>query len=126
MALQNLPPHLRHADPKTYPDYEDELKSHLGDMTVVVTSPGPSSSGTNPLGFDFWRCAGELAGFVATTAIPVVKIIDWIRRARRIWGSIANIRYAIRSGSASRELGAEAVAVLEGVLGLGGVRKHCF
>lgn len=124
-ALDSLPEHLKNQDPASNPNYEDDLREHLGNITVL-SPPVEASEGMGTAAFNPIQCPVEVAKFAATTAFPVAKIVGWIRKARQIWGSVANIRYAIRSGQAAGEIGPEAAAVLEGVLGLGGVRKQCF
>lgn len=33
--LKSLPEHLKQADPKTYPNYEQELRRYVGDITLL-------------------------------------------------------------------------------------------
>ncbi|WP_143469478.1 hypothetical protein [Kytococcus aerolatus] len=68
----------------------------------------------------------EVAKVVATYGVPVFKVLDWIRKARKIWGGVTGIWRAIRSGPAAAEIGPEAAAVLEGILGYGSIKEHCF
>lgn len=128
--LESLPQDLKDADPRTYPGYEEALRSYLGDMTVV--QPGDQGDQVEPGDqvmrptFNFWTCASSLAAFVTTSGIPVAKIIGWIRRSRQLWGGFRGVWNTVRSGEAASEIGQEAADVLEGVLGLGGVAENCF
>lgn len=118
--LESLPRHLKLANPTTYPGYENEIRHYLGEISLVTPVESKFSNPNN------WACVASLAGFVASTAIPVFKIISWIRRARAIWGGVRGIITAIRSGAAAREIGGEAATVLGEILGIGGVAENCF
>lgn len=122
--LESLPEHLKKADPKTYPNYEQEIRQYVGDIKLLP--PTSSSPGTVNPQFNGWACASSLAGFVATTGIPVLKIIGWIKRARQLWGGVSGIWRAIRSGAAAAEIGGEAATVLGEILGVGGIVNNCF
>lgn len=124
--LDSLPATLKNADPKTYPNYEQEIGRYLGNTTVVVPSTISADLGVARPQFNVGACIASLAGFVASTGIPVFKIIGWIRRARAIWGGFRGIWTAIRSGAAIREIGGEAATVLGELLGIGGVVNNCF
>ena len=117
-ALAELPPELQEADPNTYPNYEEELKAHLSNSKS--TPPGEVSPQ-----FNFAACAAAVAPLIIEYGIPVWKVIGWIRRARQIWGGVRGIWTAIRSGAAAAEIGEDAVKVLEGILGVGGVVSAC-
>lgn len=124
--LDSLPVHLKNANPKTYPNYEQEIKRHLGNTTTVVPSTISAQLGVALPQFNVGACIASLAGFVASTGIPVFKIIGWIRSARAIWGGFRGIWTAIRSGAAIREIGGEAATVLGELLGIGGIANSCF
>lgn len=121
--LESLPEHLKEADPKTYPNYEQEIRRYIGDVTLL---PPVARPGVRAPYFNGWACAASLAGFVINTGIPVAKIIGWIRRARQLWGGISGIWRAIRSGAAASEIGGEAAKVLEDILGYGDIINNCF
>lgn len=38
-ALESLPEHLKEADPKTYPNYEQEIRRYIGDITLLPPLP---------------------------------------------------------------------------------------
>ena len=122
--LESLPEHLKEADPKTYPNYEQEIRRYLGDTTLLP--PAETSTGATIPYFNAWACAGSLAGFIINTGIPVAKIIGWIKRARQLWGSVKGVWNAIRRGEAAAKIGSEAASVLEDILGYGDVVNNCF
>lgn len=121
--LENLPDDLKNADPRTTPNFEERLNEALGGITVVqgLQPPGSLSVQTN-----WGACAVALASAIVTYGIPVAKVIKWIKEARAIWGGVSGIYWAIRSGAAAAQIGTEAVKVLEGILGIGGIRTACF
>lgn len=122
--LEGLPEWLKRADPEETPNYEKRLNRALRGRKVI-DGPGLMSSGTvRPA--SGWRCSLEVAKVIAEYGVPVFKVISWIRKARQIWGGFTGIWRAIRSGSAAAEIGPEAAAVLEGILGYGGIKEHCF
>ena len=123
--LESLPEHLKKANPKTYPNYEAEIRRYVGDTKLVTQPSVVKKPGQSPQ-FNAWACAGSLAGFVVSTGIPVTKIIGWIKKARAIWGGVRGIMTAIRSGVAATEIGGEAATVLMEILGAGGVVQNCF
>lgn len=75
--------------------------------------------------FNVAACAAAIAPLIIEYGIPVAKVVGWIRRARAIWGGVRGIWTAIRSGAAAAEIGEDAVKVLEGILGVGGVVSAC-
>ena len=124
--LESLPPHLKTANPKTYPNYEKEIRKYVGDTKLLPPTSGTKDSGTSNPQFNGWACAGSLASFVASTGIPVLKIIGWIKKARAIWGGVRGILTALRRGVVATELGGEAATVLMEIIGAQGVRDNCF
>lgn len=116
--LESLPPHLRNADPATYPNYEAELRAHIDGK------PATNSDVAQPA-FNAFACAAAIVPLIVEYGIPVGKVVGWIRRAREIWGGVRGIWAAIRSGAAAAEIGEDAVKVLEGILGVGGVVNAC-
>ena len=124
--LEQLPEHLKNADPRTYPNYLQELEAHLAGVTVIApiaTQQGPRTASPQ---FSTWGCISSLAGIVASTGFPALKIIGWIKKARALYGGIKGIIYAIRIGQAAIEIGAEAAAVLGQITGVSSVVKNCF
>ncbi|MCI1788217.1 MAG: hypothetical protein LKI58_09145 [Actinomyces sp.] len=121
--LENLPDDLKNADPRTTPNYEARLNEALGGITILqgLQPTGGLSAQTN-----WGKCAIEVAKVIVTYGIPVAKVVKWIKEARAIWGGVRGILAAIRAGDAAAKIGPEAVAVLEGILGIGGVRSACF
>ena len=65
--LESLPEHIENADPKTYPNYEEELHSETTKL----------ESGDHPiqLQVNWVSCAGEIAFFIAQYGIPAVKVV---------------------------------------------------
>ncbi|MGP5007790.1 hypothetical protein ACTXJK_12905 [Brachybacterium tyrofermentans] len=117
-ALAQLPPELQEADPSTYPHYEAELRAHLPSTQSVP--PGEVAPA-----FNLAACAAAIVPLILEYGIPVAKVVGWIRRAGAIWGGVRGIWAAIRSGAAAAEIGEDAVQVLEGILGVGGVVTAC-
>lgn len=76
--------------------------------------------------FDAAGCAKEVAILVITYGVPVLKVVQWINKARKLWGGVRGILTAIKSGGAATELGAEGAAILGAILGVEGVKKQCF
>ncbi|QRO87248.1 hypothetical protein [Kytococcus sedentarius] len=122
--LERLPAWLKRADPKETPHYEQRLNRALNGRRVI---DGPSLTSRNiarPAGG--WRCSLEVAKVIAEYGVPIFKVLAWIRKARQIWGGFTGIWRAIRSGAAAAQIGPEAAAVLEGILGYVGIKDHCF
>ena len=117
-ALAQLPPKLQEANPNTYPNYEAELRAHL--PNTQSAPPGKVAPA-----FNVAACAAAIVPLIIEYGIPVAKVVGWIRRARAIWGGVRGIWTAIRSGAAAAEIGEDAVKVLEGILGVGGVVSAC-
>lgn len=124
--LESLPQHLKEANPKTYPNYEKEIRKYVGDTKLLPPTVGTSEPRNPHLKFNGVACASSLAGFVVSTGIPVLKIIGWIKKARAIWGGVRGIMAAIKSGVAATEIGGEAATVLMEILGAQGVVNNCF
>lgn len=116
--LESLPPELRNADPATYPNYEKELRAHLDGNTKP-------SDGRVHAAFNGFACAAAIVPLIVEYGIPVGKVVGWLRRAKELWGGVRGIWTAIRSGAAAAEIGEDAVKVLEGILGVGGVVEAC-
>lgn len=116
-ALESIPEDLKTADPRT-PGYEAKLNTALGGL-VVGGSYATTTTG-------WWKCTVEVAKVIVTYGVPVFKVVQWLKRAKQLWGGIRGIIYAIRSGQAAAEIGADGASILEGILGLGGVKKACF
>lgn len=122
-AFESMPQHLKEADPKTYPNYEKAIEPYLKGLTTITMRPNGTGARPN---FNFLQCAAALAGFVATNGFAVLKIIGWIKKARKIWGGVKGIYHAIVSGDAAANIGAEAATVLGSLLGVQGIAKWCF
>ena len=120
--LDSLPRELRHANPSTYPNYEQRLRQEIGQVSTVSTAP---SSGAEAQASG-WRCTLEVGAVIAGYGIPASKVVKWLKEAKAIWGGFKGILAAVRSGAASREIGGEAAELLGVILGSGGVKKHCF
>lgn len=124
-SLEALPEDLKNADPGTTTDYSTRLHKELDGLKVVDTGQSIQKDVAIQYGFG-WQCFAEVAGVIVTYGLPVAKVIKWLRDARALYGGVEGIWWAIRTGMAAGEIGEEAVAVLEGLLGVGGVINTCF
>jgi hypothetical protein len=150
--LESLPSDLQIADPRTTPDYEQRLghaldrvaeEQHLTPASRQATvrtallsdtarTEGTASIGTSTsrpttsLAVDWWTCAAAIAGVIAQYAIPVFKVVRWIREAQEIWGTAYGVYVAIRDGVFAVQMGEEAAQLLGALLGMDGVTRACF
>ncbi|MGJ9532639.1 hypothetical protein [Actinotignum sp. GS-2025b] len=122
-ALEGLPEDLKTADPRTTPDYESKLSSHLKGFTIGNHIAPPAGSYQVR---GLWQCVVELASVVVQYGFPVWKVLKWIKAARRMYGSISGIWEAIVDKRAFVEIGEEGASFLEMLLGLEGVVAECF
>ncbi|WP_058235133.1 hypothetical protein [Devriesea agamarum] len=126
--LDALPADLKKADPKSYPNYEEKLRAHLGDLKVV-TPPQPRLFST-PLGNTVMvtnpvKCAFSVVSVVVKFGISVIKIIQWIVQAFKKYGGIKGVWEALRSGKLSIDFGKEAEKVLNEIMGIQQVVEAC-
>ena len=124
--LESLPQDLKNADPRTTPNYEQRLNDALGGTKIIGVKPAKAPSGSASTMVNWAGCALALGTVVVQYGVPVGKVIAWIKEARAIWGGVRGIITAIRAGDAAAKIGPEAVEVLEGILGIGGVVDNCF
>ncbi|MDO4241257.1 MAG: hypothetical protein Q4C71_01840 [Microbacteriaceae bacterium] len=121
-ALESLPEHLKNADPKTTPNYQEDLSKSLNEfMTKENLLPGGISVRAS-----WWECGIQVALTVVQYGIPVGKIIHWIKNAGKLWGGIKGVWEAITRGYAAAEIGEEGAQVLEMLLGYEDLVRACF
>jgi hypothetical protein len=149
--LESLPADLQSADPRTTPDYEQRLaraldraaeEQRLGPTARQVTArttlllgaarPATALTPASPLApgarlaVDWWACTAAVAGAIVQYAVPVAKVVGWLREARALWGGVLGVLHAIRRGVAAIQIGEEGAQVLFNLLGVGGVVANCF
>lgn len=128
-ALEGLPEELKTGTSQSVENYESRLREALGGVKtpdpVAVREAAGETPGMQPF-FDPIMCPIELAAFVLSVGIPVGRMIQYIRRAREIWGSVRGIWAAIRSGDAAGAIGADGVDLLTELLGSPSVAAACF
>ena len=118
--LEELPEYLKNADPRTYPNYSQEINKYLSGVTVIVYPPDHNLGRIN-----WWACAAALASLAIEYGIPAGKILKWLKDSVKIWRSLKGVIQAIKTGEAANRIGHEAVKVLEGVLGIDSVVAAC-
>jgi hypothetical protein len=149
--LDSLPADLQTADPRTTPDYAQRLaraldraaeEQHLSPAArqaaarttlllgaarpaAALTPASPLAPGAQ-LAVDWWACTAAVAGAIVQYAVPVAKVVGWLREARALWGGVLGVLHAIRRGVAAIQIGEEGAQVLFNLLGVGGVVANCF
>ncbi|NMM94339.1 hypothetical protein [Bifidobacterium oedipodis] len=114
--LENIPIDLQMADPRTTPNYLERLNTAMGGL-----NPNEVQLYFNPAG-----CAYEVGMLVLQYGIPVGKVINWIKKARKIYGGVTKIWEAIRRGDFLIQMGGEAQSIFAMILGIDGVIQQCF
>ncbi|WP_167142205.1 hypothetical protein [Canibacter zhoujuaniae] len=115
-ALDRIPENLRNANPRTTPNYEEQLSRALNVMSVGGITTRAS----------WWQCGAEIASVIVQYGLPVGKILKWLKDARKIWGGVSGIWRAIKSGAAFAEIGEEGAQALAIILGFDGIISACF
>lgn len=115
--LESLPEHIKNADPKTYPNYQEELRAEITKL----------ESGDHPiqLQVNWVSCAGEIAFFIAQYGIPVVKVVGVMRKLYKAFGSVRGIISAIRDGRAFAYGDQDTVSAIESLFGIDSVVAAC-
>ena len=111
------------------PDHTSN-KSGKSDRAVAkMDTLDDSTSKAEPV-FDLWGCIAAVAALVAEYGLPVMKVIGWIRKGKELYGSVAGLVRAIKSGKIFKDpvedISEDGAKLLEALLGLDGVKTACF
>ncbi|KAB1554251.1 hypothetical protein F7232_04625 [Corynebacterium sp. 319] len=120
-ALEATPATLQEADPKTTPDYRNQLAYSLDEFSYNRKIAQGEAFRTT-----WWLCSLKVATVIVQYGIPVAKVVGWLKNARKLWGGIKGITTALETGAAEAEIGEEAVQVIEMLLGFNEVIDACF
>ena len=105
-------------------------KSDKPDRAVAKLDTLDGSTSKAEPAFDLWGCIAAVAALVAEYGLPVMKVIGWIRKGKELYGSVAGLARAIKSGQIFKDpvedIGEDGAKLLEALLGLDGVKTACF
>ena len=127
-VLDQLPTELKNADPKTTPNYEARISAAVDAVRAGRTpsSSLPSLPAETVSLMSWWSCGLAIASFVGQYGIPFGKIIGWLKKAKKIYGTVKGILWAIKHGVAAAQIGNEAAKMLEALLGFDSIKSACF
>lgn len=122
-ALEALPTELQGRSSESTSDYQERLSQELDGLTTVDPELTAQVLGYTPRTGMLY--AAELAAFVVTTGVPVLRMIRILNQARVAAGGWNRLLVALRTGQLVGLVGEDSAEILEQILGANSVVDAC-